>query len=89
MVAAIAYIPDVSSNPEFADYWNKASKAERKRIIVSAGFTSKNYQYRAWAAIPSGVRADLVTIMKRNQATATAAAKPRSIPNPNHWYNKD
>lgn len=94
MVAAMAYIPDVSSNPEYANYWRDASMAEKKRIVDEAGYSRSNYKSRAWFAISAAVRRDLVTIIQRHQkaaagTTSTLPAKPRSVPNPNHWYNRD
>lgn len=89
MAAALKnWIHDDSMDQQFVDYWNGANQADRAKLLKDAG-RDPFHKHKAWASVPTAVRIDVVTIMKRLQTPNSNAAKPRSIPNPNHWYNKE
>lgn len=81
-------IRDHSSNQQFVDYWNSASKTSRAKLLTKAG-RNPNYKYRAWDFVPQAIRIDLVAIIKREQPLMSLPKTPRHINTQNHWWNKD
>lgn len=84
------WIHDDSMDQQYVDHWDHASFKTRAKLLDDAGHDTFQ-KSNSWAVVPKAIRIDVVTIINRNKAAAELAAahQPHTVPNPNHWYNKE
>lgn len=85
MVAAMPFIRDESHAKVYTDHWNQAKPSTRGKWLTEAGYSASNYKHRTWAFVPSNIRTDVVTIIKRLNPQI---AKPQSKPNTQYWWQE-